>query len=130
MKMVVKITNALFPVIIWMALIFYFSSRESIGITETLIFDFIIFKTLHIIEYAILYFLLYRAFSIIQGKKLKTIHMTYAFLIALIYAVIDELHQTFVPTREGRLRDVFIDMIGIGGMIVIIKRLNFLRSST
>ena len=32
--------------------------------------------------------------------------------LAVLYAATDELHQTFVPTREGCLRDVFIDSSG------------------
>jgi VanZ family protein len=39
--------------------------------------------------------------------------MLYGALSALGYGIFDEIHQTFVPTRTGTLRDVFIDMIGI-----------------
>lgn len=35
-------------------------------------------------------------------------------LIALVYAGIDEYHQTFVPTRHGTPVDVAIDAVGIG----------------
>jgi VanZ family protein len=31
----------------------------------------------------------------------------------LTYAISDEIHQTFVPTRTGSLTDVFIDSVGI-----------------
>jgi VanZ family protein len=34
-------------------------------------------------------------------------------VIAVIYAISDEYHQTFVPFREGTIRDVFIDSIGV-----------------
>jgi VanZ family protein len=122
MKKIIKMINAWVPVLFWMVIIFYFSSHKRIGIIQTFVFDFIIFKTLHIIEYAILYYLVYRSYNIILGKNLKSVYTIYAFLISLIYAITDEIHQTFIPTREGRLRDVFIDMMGIGGMMMIINR--------
>lgn len=34
--------------------------------------------------------------------------------IALVYAVIDEVHQSRVPTRNGAVSDVAIDALGIG----------------
>lgn len=116
-----KIVNAWFPAFIWMGFIFALSSRKSIGVTDTLLFDFLIFKTLHIIEYAVLYLLIFRGFYLLNSKKINNQYLIYAFLLSLIYAMTDELHQTFVPTREGRLRDVFIDMIGITGMLFLIK---------
>jgi len=36
----------------------------------------------------------------------------YTFLIAVAYAGFDEWHQSFVPLREARFRDVFIDSTG------------------
>lgn len=45
-----------------------------------------------------------------------------ALIITLLYAVIDEIHQTFVPTREGTVRDVLIDSIGIAIMYSYIKK--------
>lgn len=38
---------------------------------------------------------------------------TLAFLIGLAYAVSDEFHQLFVPGRSGELKDVFIDTVGV-----------------
>jgi hypothetical protein len=34
--------------------------------------------------------------------------------IAVLFAVSDEFHQTFVPTRDGTLSDVLIDSVGVG----------------
>lgn len=73
------------------------------------------------IEYAVLYILLFRAF--LSGKKAsKTDSMKKAFIFAVIYAVSDEIHQTFVPTREGTVRDVIIDAAGISIMYMIVKK--------
>lgn len=101
-----------FPPIAWMILIFYFSSHPRFGITHKFIFDFFIFKTLHLIEYMILYLLLFRAFNKTTKFSLKKKFIS-SFFLAFFYAASDEFHQTFVPTREGRIRDVIIDTIGI-----------------
>jgi VanZ family protein len=97
------------PVIIWMGVIFLFSSRQRVEVSEDTAINFIFFKTLHILEYAFLMILSLRAVDNIYGKKKIWI----AFILCLFFAVSDEIHQTFVPTREGRLRDVIIDL---GGM--------------
>jgi VanZ family protein len=36
----------------------------------------------------------------------------FAFLFVVIYAFSDEIHQSFVPTREPTLRDIIIDCFG------------------
>jgi len=36
-----------------------------------------------------------------------------AFVIVLLYAIIDEWHQTLVPNRQARLLDVGVDMVGV-----------------
>ncbi len=100
------------PVLVWMALIFIFSSRESVQVSDQGIINFLFFKTLHVIEYTLLYILHYRAvrFSYAVGGK-RIWHVTALFL-TLAYAVSDEIHQIYVPTREGRPRDVIIDSFG------------------
>lgn len=103
-----------------MTLVFVLSSRQSFAVSDEFTFNFIFFKTLHMIEYAIVYLLLFRAF--LSGKKAnKQPALKKAFIFAVLYAVSDEIHQTMVPTREGTVRDVFIDTVGIGVMYMIIK---------
>lgn len=102
------------PPLVWMSIIFFFSSRESVAVSNVYTWNFVFFKTLHMIEYAGLYFLLFRA--ILQSDKsndLKKRALTAAFVLAFLYAVSDEIHQTYVPTREGTFRDVGIDVIGM-----------------
>ena len=120
-----KIINYWLPPIIWMFLIFILSSRQSISVADRYIINFLLFKLLHIIEYAILYLLVFRAFNNKKGKK---IHYLMPFIISFSYAAIDEIHQSFVPTREGKIRDVLIDTIGIVLMYSYIKNhLNLVR---
>ncbi|MBU1327442.1 VanZ family protein [Patescibacteria group bacterium] len=101
------------PVIVWMAAIFIFSSNQRIAVSEEQVINFIVFKTLHVSEYAILYLLCYRAIRSTWPGSARLWHVA-SFLLSIGYAVTDEIHQMFVPTREGRARDVIIDAIGAG----------------
>ena len=70
-------------------------------------------------EYAVLSFLLFRA---LQAVVVPRKALILSAIIAFLYAVSDEYHQTFVPLREGRARDVFIDSIGIFLMSLFLRR--------
>lgn len=91
------------PSVIWMGVIFYFSSRSTTGIGTNETDRFLILKTFHLIEYAILAFLLLLA---VTKNKLVV-------LIGYLYAISDEIHQSFIPGRTSRFRDTLIDLIGI-----------------
>ncbi len=111
------------PPIIWMTSIFYLSSRLRVTVTGKFLFDFLFFKMLHVIEYAILYLLLFRAFYSINNQKLTTDKkFLYAIFFSILYSISDEVHQTFVPTREGKISDIIIDSLGILLMYIYIKK--------
>lgn len=101
------------PAILFMLLIFYLSSQQRLAISTEFTVNFLFFKSLHIAEYAILFLLIFRGFY----RSFKTLSLKYALwlgvIFTLIYAISDEIHQTFVPTRTGSLTDVFIDSVGI-----------------
>lgn len=110
------------PVLIWMIFIFSLSSQSKIAIGRTYWQDVIIKKTLHMVEYAVLYFLLFRAFFTSKLKSLtKKDRYVFPFLISVLYAVLDEIHQTYVPTREGVIRDVAIDTVGMALMYLYLR---------
>jgi VanZ family protein len=50
-------------------------------------------------------------------KKIKL-----ALFLSVMYAFLDEWHQSFIPGRSAELRDVFIDSIGsfLGIMVYIL----------
>ncbi len=108
------------PPLALMILIFYLSSRESLSVSDKYFFNFLFFKSLHVIEYGLLFLLLLRALHKTTHYSLRK-SLFIAFLISFFYAISDEVHQTFVPTREGRPRDVFIDTIGIASVFLVIK---------
>lgn len=80
-------------------------------------FQFITRKSAHFIGYMILG-------SLASGLILQyeNINKKYplAFLICVIYAISDEIHQLFVPGRSGQVRDVLIDSAGsLLGIIIV-----------
>jgi len=97
-----------------MAIIFFLSSRHSVSVSEEYFINFLFFKSLHIIEYAVLYTLVVRAAYRTSDVRQKKSVSLCAYLITVLYAVSDELHQSFVPSRTPQPRDVIIDAIGAG----------------
>ena len=73
--------------------------------------DFILKKTAHVTEYAIFYWLLFRAISQ-KYKQISKKTFWLTLILTIFYALTDEWHQTFIPGREGTLRDVGFDTIG------------------
>jgi VanZ family protein len=109
------------PAILWAMIIFLFSSMPTTPVSQVQISDFIIKKSAHIIEYAVLTTLLYRA--LFAGGFNKRKAGIYSVVIAVVYAVTDEFHQSFTPGRDPKVRDVFFDTIGSVSAIYIIWNL-------
>ena len=95
-------TRLWLPVLAWAALIFAFSSVPDLG-TGLGGWDFVLRKLAHTVEYAGLGALLVRA----TGRS------GLAFTLGTLYAVSDEIHQTFVAGRHGAPLDVAIDALGV-----------------
>ena len=71
--------------------------------------QFIVRKSAHFIGYMILGIL--ASGLILQYENINKKYPL-AFLICVIYAISDEIHQLFVPGRAGQVRDVLIDSAG------------------
>jgi hypothetical protein len=105
------------PVFIWMAGIFYLSSRSNpSGFLPASEHGINIDRLAHIAEYAGLAALLYRALRK-QRNGAIPVHGRWrwevVFVLALAYAVLDELHQELVPGRGFELVDIGCDLTGI-----------------
>ena len=127
----------------WMAVIFSFSAQpaqESSRLSEIVAYrvaelfgvgmpeadllqlaarlDHPIRKMAHMMEYAILGILF---ISALCGERLNGWRAyLWAFVLAVCYAVTDELHQILVPGRSGQASDVCVDAIGvILGLLVL-----------
>lgn len=97
------------PVAAWCAIIFAASAQPSLGQGGGAGVNFWIAKAGHLLEYAVLWRLCRRAFA----HDLPPRAAAWAALaFCLAYGAGDEWHQTFVPYREGRPRDVLIDAAG------------------
>lgn len=90
------------PVLVWAGLIFGLSSVPDLG-TGLGGWDLVLRKFAHAAEYAMLGALLARA----------TGRVGLAFALGTLYAVSDEIHQSFVPGRMGSSLDVAIDAVGV-----------------
>ncbi len=110
----------LLPIIIWMGLIFYFSSQSVIYLEIALKEKGLSIQRwlLHIIEYAILSFLLYRG---LMKSKFRNYSFILAILISVFYGLTDEVHQIFVVGRAFDFLDLFLDGIGSFFMQILIK---------
>lgn len=64
----------------------------------------------HLTEYAVLGFFAYGTFYSYGFKRKKCFLL--AFSVAILYACSDEIHQYFIPGRDGKALDVCIDSIG------------------
>lgn len=97
------------PAVFWAMLIFYMSAQKAITTSDVKLIDFLVHKTAHLFEYSFLTLLFYRA---VNKGLFKKGNWKIPLALTIIYALTDELHQLFVVTREGKLRDVAIDTFG------------------
>lgn len=118
-----KVLRVWGPVILWMSLIFLGSTRQRIVVSPAETINFLFFKTLHVLEYGVLYVLTFRAVKISFPRQPARLWVIWSFIIVLLFATSDELHQLFVATREGRVRDVIIDGLGAGLAWITIAKL-------
>ena len=89
------------PAVLMMIAIFLFSARPSIDEPSN-IWLHIISKAGHVIGYAMLTLSLWRGFAF-NAKRIWL-----AWLLALLYAITDEYHQSFVPGRHPAFFDVVV----------------------
>lgn len=89
----------------YMSLIFYLSS-QSFSLPE-LPKDSD--KVIHAIIYFPLAFLIYRS---LWNCRMKKYIFVIAFILAGIYGISDEFHQSFVPGRDSSLGDAAADFVG------------------
>jgi VanZ family protein len=125
------------PLLLWMAFIWFastseFSAANSSRIIRPLLLwlfphlsearlDVIhvsIRKASHFSEYAVLGLLAARAFSTSFHESLRRTWFFSGLLLVTIYALADEYHQSFVPSRTPSLYDSMIDVAG--GVIALI----------
>jgi VanZ family protein len=119
------------PVFLWAAVIFVFStdifsSANTAGAFEPILqqlfpqlpVDYIerlhsVFRKLgHFTEYFVLGGLLWRALRYHDAAGTRSRRLALSIAITVIYALSDEWHQSFVPSRTPSVIDVLIDTVG------------------
>ncbi|HKB67410.1 MAG TPA: VanZ family protein [Pyrinomonadaceae bacterium] len=73
---------------------------------------FITRKAGHFTEYAVLAFLARRAFITSSRAFLQRYWFQLGLLLVVIYGLLDEFHQSFVPSRTASIYDSIIDVAG------------------
>ena len=98
-----------FPVLLYCLAIFIQSSYPSVKQTQHLPHED---KVLHFVGYAFLGVLFLRGFRNSRfGTKHKFV-MAASILLTGLYGVSDELHQLYVPLRDGNIQDALFDFLG------------------
>jgi len=69
-------------------------------------------KTAHFTEFAVLGLLSARAFSVSSQYMLRRMWFFAGLLLVVVWALLDEFHQSFVPSRTASLYDSMIDIAG------------------
>jgi VanZ family protein len=99
--------------VLWMAAIFLVSATPSQELPRFGSMDYVVKKGGHMLAYAFLAILLLRA---LEGKSWR---YGAAWLLAVLYALVDEFHQSFVPGRHPSLIDAFL-FDGGGAVIALL----------
>jgi len=102
------------PLIHWL-----FPNAQPDGIWPIIL---VVRKGAHLTEYAVLALLLWRGLRAVStqttGWSWRAARQ--AWFVVVAYAITDEVHQLFVPNRQGSPWDVLIDSIGgAAGLLVL-----------
>jgi len=93
------------------------------------VIHFLVRKSAHLTEYAILSVVWFRAWrGGLPGFQWRWGMLSVA--VALATAITDEVHQSFVPSRSGNVRDVLLDLTGALAAQLILWYLLSRRSRT
>lgn len=92
------------PLVLWL---FPDTSAETLALVHLCVR-----KTAHFVEYGLLAFLAARAFVSSSSTKLHSHWFSWALLLVASYALLDEYHQSFVPTRTASIYDSLVDIAG------------------
>ena len=129
------------PLVAWLAFISYASSGSfSAGNTSRIIgplvlwlfpntsmetlatIHFVTRKVAHFTEYAILGFLAARAFRSSPRPSIRQRWFLMSAALIVVFALLDEYHQSFVPNRTGTIYDSFIDIAGGLTALIFLQR--------
>jgi len=108
------------PLLLWMGLIFWFSSRSVLLTIENDASEKLFYKSAHVLVYGGLGWLWWRAISPHRRASWSTILAAVG--LSALYGISDEIHQLYVPGRHGQVADVLFDTSGALAMMLVIRR--------
>ncbi len=109
------------PVVVWAGLIFIASSMpDHRPVGSTGLPELLSRKLAHVVEYGVLAYFVARALTG-MGWAIRRVWAV-GLLVCVLYAVSDEVHQSFVPGRFGKGRDVALDSLGAALVISLYAR--------
>lgn len=128
------------PLLLWLAFISFASTSEfSAANTSQLVRPLLLWlfpnlneaqlatahfltrKAAHLSEYAVLAFFARRAFITSSYEFIQRYWFQLGLLLVVIYALLDEFHQSFVPSRTASVYDTAIDIAGGLTVLLILK---------
>jgi VanZ family protein len=98
------------PALAVMAGVFVLSSQSGLRVSEDVQVERPLRVSGHLIAYATLAGLL--LFALARRRRPRWYQAAAGFILAVAYGATDELHQSFVPDRTGRVDDLLVDAIG------------------
>jgi VanZ family protein len=134
------------PLVLWMAFISFASGNEFSALNTSTILrplvlwvfpnisddrlaaiHFLLRKAAHFTEYGVLAFLASRAFTTSSHAFIRRHWFQLGLLLVACYSLLDEFHQSFVPSRTASVYDSVIDMAG-GVTVLLIFKLYYKRA--
>jgi VanZ family protein len=144
-----KTISRYLPLIAWMAFISFASTGNfSAGNTSRIIGPLVLWlfpdtspetmvaihgvtrKIAHLAEYALLGILAARAFRGSPREALSKRWFPVSLALVVVYALVDEYHQSFVPSRTGTIYDSLIDMVGGFAALIVVRRYDLFRGAS
>jgi VanZ family protein len=119
---IIAILRYWLPLASYLGAIFYFSnlSDPTPGV-DVPIND----KVIHFLQYFPLPFLFFRAFKNAATRAFKSHYFLYGIALAVLYALSDEFHQSFIALRDASLFDFAADVGGIMLGAIIMKEVTW-----
>lgn len=112
------------PPILWMVAIFVVSGQTSPAVPDSLANH-----NGHLIAYAILSALLVRAWSGDRWTRFSGSAGWRGWIVAVVYGMTDEWHQSFVPGRTAAVDDWLADIVGATLGVLAVLAWRRLRAS-
>ncbi|PYS70866.1 MAG: hypothetical protein DMF69_12245 [Acidobacteria bacterium] len=141
MKYPFRLLSRFAPLVLWLGFIF-FASSNSFSASNTSRFigpvvlwffpdtsqetlttiHFVVRKLAHFSEYAMLGLLAARAFRTSPNPSVHRYWFWISATLIVLYALLDEYHQSFVPTRTASFVDSLIDISGGLTVLIVVSR--------